>query len=169
MYKSTNLLDFITPGKEQEALMLRIIELDKLKKIARSVSSLQMEVHKVVSSYIGDTHNFDEICSHFDELLTDYLRRFGPDQIRCVVVRDPSNRSHTQVIKLENQDSVLFDTRFGKYQFIKFKFTSFNHICAILPFLWFTIHFTFTDPLITWIPEVNDTQTLKIFKLKDEI
>jgi hypothetical protein len=105
----------------------------------------------------------------FDRLLKEYLDKFGPSRITWIIVREYLVRGRWENYEktLRNSgDQITFDTRFGFYQFIKFKFTGFSHVCAIMPFVWFTMHFPGMDPKTKWMPEMDDTQTNKILTLK---
>lgn len=145
---------------EKTNLIAKLIELDKLKK---SYSKQPSQSYLMVDSTIlpakflkeeGEVPNFvlslDYVIKKFNELLKRFLIMYDISDFQFVLVV----RKY-QALNLFEDSIHHFDTRFSRYQFLKFKFKAFDHICAILPFRWFTLFFPNLDPL-KFIPDTSD-------------
>lgn len=168
--QQTTLTDYLREIQEEDRLILQIIENDKVKKQYKIKDCEDEDYMNQMPWEKEKRQKYAMAIKEFDRLLKEYLERFGPSRITCIIVREYliKGRWENYEKPLQNfGDEIRFDTRFGYYQFIKFKFLGFSHVCATMPFVWFTMHFAGLDPKNKWMPEVNDTQTGKILLLKE--
>ncbi len=124
-----SIMDYVTESFNRTELIKEIIYFDKMRKLN-------------ISNVFRDA---------FETNMKQYLREYGNKDIIAIVVRMFDAR---KMCSNENLEIPVWDTRFSYYQYIKFKFRGFDHVCAILPFLYFTIFFDF-DPQNKFIQDVQ--------------
>lgn len=108
------------------------------------INKIYQNEQKLINSIILlDTKKNEIGCyDQYDQLVLEYLCRYKAEKMVAIIIRRfDCRKMHNNI---DPKRKYLFDTRFGFFQFIKFKFFGNPHVCSILPYTFFTCNFEFS-------------------------